>query len=66
MPEALRAKYQYSTCARTDRLRATGYDAPVTPLADAVADYVTNYLLPGRPLDPADAPATSFVSTPSS
>lgn len=53
MPETLRPKYQYLTCARTQRLRASGYDAPVTPLHDAVADYVEHYLVPGRLLDPA-------------
>ena len=57
MPSALRDKYQYCTCAAIDRLRASGYDAPVTPLADAVDDYVRNYLNPDRRLDPAYAPA---------
>lgn len=56
MPEQLRGKYQYSTCATVERLRASGYDGPVTPLADAVTDYVLGYLVPGRSLDPADAP----------
>ncbi|MBV8116729.1 MAG: ADP-glyceromanno-heptose 6-epimerase [Candidatus Eremiobacteraeota bacterium] len=67
MPEQLRGKYQYSTCARLDRLRATGYTTPVTPLADAVSDYVTNYLVPARLLDPADlSPAAkSLVNAPS-
>jgi ADP-L-glycero-D-manno-heptose 6-epimerase len=46
MPESLRTKYQYLTCAVMDRLRATGYTAPITPLEDAVADYVRNYLKP--------------------
>jgi ADP-L-glycero-D-manno-heptose 6-epimerase len=50
MPESLRAKYQYYTQADISKLRATGYDRPVTPLADAVADYVRNYLLPARHL----------------
>lgn len=50
MPAALRGKYQYSTAADITRLRATGYDAPITPLAAAVADYVRNYILPGRAL----------------
>lgn len=50
MPETLRAKYQYRTCASIKRLRATGYDAPVTPLRDAVLDYVRNYLMPGQSL----------------
>lgn len=58
MPDRLRGKYQYSTCANVSRLRAAGYDTPIAPLTDAVADYVTNYLVPGRSLDPADAPAT--------
>lgn len=60
MPEVLRAKYQYYTCASTQRLRDAGYDAPVTPLQDAVRDYVSNYLIPGRHLEPhAPAPAAS-------
>ncbi|HEY1974939.1 MAG TPA: ADP-glyceromanno-heptose 6-epimerase [Candidatus Baltobacteraceae bacterium] len=54
MPAHLRGKYQYSTCARTDRLRATGYDRAPAALADAVTDYVTNYLVPQRCLDPKE------------
>jgi ADP-L-glycero-D-manno-heptose 6-epimerase len=54
MPETLRSKYQYFTCARMDRMRESGYAMPVTPLADAVRDYVTNYLVPERLLDPGD------------
>jgi ADP-L-glycero-D-manno-heptose 6-epimerase len=57
MPEVLRDKYQYCTCAAIDRLRGSGYDSPITPLADAVDDYVRNYLIPGRRLDPAQTPA---------
>ena len=56
MPESLRGKYQYSTLAAVDRLRASGYDRPITPLADAVRDYVGRYLVPDRRLDPADRP----------
>ncbi len=59
MPEPLRPKYQYSTQARIDRLRASGYTAPVTPLADAVSDYVSNYLVPARVLDPVQEEALS-------
>jgi ADP-L-glycero-D-manno-heptose 6-epimerase len=59
MPELLRPKYQYSTQARIDRLRACGYTAPITPLADAVNDYVSNYLVPARVLDPAQQKALS-------
>jgi len=54
MPPSLRDKYQYCTCATIDRLRASGYAAPITPLADAVQDYVRGYLIPDRRLDPAD------------
>jgi ADP-L-glycero-D-manno-heptose 6-epimerase len=50
MPEALRAKYQYYTKADISKLRASGYDRPITPLANAVADYVKNYLVPGKRL----------------
>ena len=50
MPEAIRATYQYHTQADIGKLRATGYRAPVTPLRDAVADYVGGYLTPGRHL----------------
>lgn len=44
MPEALREKYQYYTIADISRMRAAGYDKPVTPLEDAVRDYVVGYL----------------------
>jgi ADP-L-glycero-D-manno-heptose 6-epimerase len=50
MPATLRDKYQYSTCASLDRLREVGYDRPATPLADAVRQYVSDYLLPDRRL----------------
>ena len=50
MPEALRAKYQYFTKADIAKLRATGYDRPMTPLSDAVSDYVRNYLVPDKRL----------------
>lgn len=50
MPEALRGKYQYFTQAEITKLRASGYDRPMTPLAEAVRDYVQNYLVPGRKL----------------
>jgi ADP-L-glycero-D-manno-heptose 6-epimerase len=50
MPEVLRGKYQYFTQADIGKLRATGYACPVTPLSDAVRDYVTRYLAPDRRL----------------
>jgi len=55
MPEAIRAKYQYFTQANLSRLRAAGYTAAVTPLENAVSDYVRNYLLTDKRLDPAVA-----------
>lgn len=50
MPDELREKYQYFTQADIGRLRALDYDAPVTPLAESIADYVQGYLLPDRRL----------------
>ena len=40
MPEVLRDKYQYFTEAPIAALRAAGYAAPFTPVADSVARYV--------------------------
>jgi ADP-L-glycero-D-manno-heptose 6-epimerase len=48
MPEELKGKYQYYTKASIDKLRSTGYDKKITPLHDAVVDYVKNYLVPGK------------------
>jgi ADP-L-glycero-D-manno-heptose 6-epimerase len=50
MPPVLRDKYQYFTQADISKLRASGYPRPITPLAEAVADYVRNYLVPDRRL----------------
>lgn len=50
MPETLRGKYQYYTKADIHKLRQAGYKAPITPLADAVTDYVSNYLETGKKL----------------
>ncbi len=50
MPEALRGKYQYYTKADIAKLRGTGYKRAMTPLAEAVRDYVQDYLVPGRKL----------------
>ncbi len=64
MPETLQDKYQYFTCADISKLRAAGFNQPMTPLADAVRDYVVNYLIPGRRLgdesaSPSSAPAAT-------
>lgn len=45
MPETLRAKYQYYTCADITKLRQSGYGDPLTPLAESVRDYVQGYLM---------------------
>jgi ADP-L-glycero-D-manno-heptose 6-epimerase len=50
MPEILRDKYQYYTRADISKLRSTGYSRPMTPLAEAVSDYVRNHMVPGRRL----------------
>ena len=47
MPDSLRPKYQYFTKANIDKLRNSGFTQVMTPLQDAVTDYVKNYLLPG-------------------
>ncbi len=40
MPEILKGKYQYYTCAKIDRLLETGYNLGFTTIKDSVADYV--------------------------
>ncbi len=51
MPEILRKKYQYHTQANIQKLRAAGYHNEITPIADAIRDYVQNYLIPGNVLN---------------
>ena len=48
-PENIRAKYQYHTEARMERLRAAGYSKPFTALEEGVALYMRNHL---RAADP--------------
>ncbi|MGA1116360.1 MAG: ADP-L-glycero-D-mannoheptose-6-epimerase, partial [Opitutales bacterium] len=50
MPEILRDIYQYFTEAKIDKLRHAGYSNELFALEDAVKDYVTQYLVPGRRL----------------
>ncbi|MFT3870170.1 MAG: ADP-glyceromanno-heptose 6-epimerase [Nibricoccus sp.] len=50
MPEILRGKYQYYTKADISKLRDTGYAKPLTPLSEAVRDYVQGYMVPGKKL----------------
>jgi ADP-L-glycero-D-manno-heptose 6-epimerase len=51
LPESLREKYQYYTCADISRLRATGWSGPQFSLEQAVRDYVGRYLIPGVSLE---------------
>jgi ADP-L-glycero-D-manno-heptose 6-epimerase len=46
MPPAIRAHYQYYTYANIGKIRRAGYGTAITPLAEAVTDYVTNHLIP--------------------
>lgn len=48
MPESLRSKYQYYTCADTGKLCSTGWVNGFSKLSDGVRDYVSSYLMPGR------------------
>ncbi len=50
MPDVLRGKYQYFTQANIAKLRATGYDRAMTPLKEAVRDYVQSYLITSKKL----------------
>ena len=50
MPEHIRPRYQYYTCADRSKLEAAGYRKPTMSLEDAIADYVKGYLLPGKHL----------------
>lgn len=44
MPQQLQGKYQYFTQAKTEKLRAAGYERPFTSLEDGVREYVQGYL----------------------
>ena len=45
MPEHLKSKYQFYTCADIAKLLQSGYQQPLFALADAVRDYVQGYLV---------------------
>jgi ADP-L-glycero-D-manno-heptose 6-epimerase len=55
MPDTIRDKYQYFTQADISRLRAADYAEKTTSLEDAVKDYVRNYLMQDKRLDPETA-----------
>lgn len=61
MPGTIRDKYQYFTEANIAKLRASGYDSPITSLEDAVRDYVVNYLKPKRTIGTAVAESSAPV-----
>lgn len=44
MPETIREKYQYYTCASVSKIRNAGFEKPLMSLDESVADYVKNYL----------------------
>ena len=48
MPETLRDRYQYYTRAEMGKLFSLGWSRPAASLDDAVADYLKNYLVPGK------------------
>jgi len=50
MPDAIRQKYQYYTCAEISKVRSAGFAKPITSLEEAVSDYVQNYLTSGKRL----------------
>ena len=50
MPVTLRDRYQYYTCAATDKLRRFGYNKTPAALEEGVKDYIRNYLLSARHL----------------
>jgi ADP-L-glycero-D-manno-heptose 6-epimerase len=52
MPPVIREKYQYFTQADIEKIKATGYQGPKFTLEQAVTDYVQNYLVPYRHLEP--------------
>ncbi len=48
MPDSIREKYQYYTCANIDRFINTGWDKITYTLENSVSEYVTNYLVKNK------------------
>lgn len=48
MPEEMRRRYQYYTCANLEKLREAGYGKEFHSLEEGVEDYIVNYLKQGR------------------
>ena len=49
MPETLRDKYQYYTCADISKLRSAGFNSAFTPIEDGIREYVQHYLSSDNP-----------------
>lgn len=50
MPEHLKGKYQYYTCADLSKLRSAGCDWQSRTLEEAIDDYINGYLIPQKQL----------------
>jgi ADP-L-glycero-D-manno-heptose 6-epimerase len=48
IPEDIKAKYQYYTCADMVKIRDAGYGKRFMSLEDSVSDYVQQYLMKGK------------------
>ena len=48
MPESLRPKYQYYTCADMSKLHNLGWNKEPMSLEEAIYDYYVNYQIPGK------------------
>ncbi len=48
MPESLRPKYQYYTCADMSKLHKLGWNKEPMSLEKAIYDYYVNYQIPGK------------------
>ena len=45
LPDQLKGKYQYYTCANLEKLSSAGYNSPTTSLEQGLSRYVNDYLL---------------------
>jgi len=48
MPDHLKGKYQYYTCADMSKMKQAGYPGTIRSLHDAIEDYVVRYLIPDK------------------
>lgn len=53
MPDQLKGKYQYYTCAEMDKLRSVGCTHTCLSLEEAVREYLSDYMKMGARLDPS-------------